>query len=169
MEEWKDVVGAEQFYEVSSYGNVRNKSNGKTLKPRVGKNGYPKVELAYGLNIHRSVHRLVAEAFVNNPFSFPCVNHKDENKENNRADNLEWCTYQYNCRYGNGALARNSKVIQYDLAGNTLKTWDSMKEAAETLNLKYQGISRCCRNKRKTCGGFMWSYADLEDIRKYAS
>lgn len=166
MEQWKDVVGAEQFYEVSNYGNVRNKANGNALKPIVGTNGYPRVELAYGLNKHRSIHRLVAEAFVDNPFCFPCVNHKDENKSNNRADNLEWCTYQYNCRYGKGALARNRKIIQYDMGGNALKIWDSMKEASVSLGVNREGISECCRMVKKTCGGFMWSYANLESVRK---
>ena len=112
---------------------------------------------------------MVAEAFVPNPFGFRCVNHIDENKLNNKSENLEWCTYQYNARYGKGSLARNNKVIQYDMAGNALKIWDSMKEASETLGLKYQGISRCCRMQTKSCGGFMWSFANLEDIRKYAS
>lgn len=168
MEEWKDVVGAEEYYQVSNLGRIRNKITKDILKPSMsGK--YRHIELKYGINKNVLIHRLVAEAFIPNPFNFRCVNHIDENKENNRADNLEWCTYQYNNTYGKGALERNSKIIQYDMAGNALKIWESMKEAAESLNLNYQGISMCCRNKRKSCGGYMWSFANLEDIRKYSN
>lgn len=165
MEEWKDVVGAEGFYQISNKGRIRNKLTREILKPsRSGK--YRHIQLKYGINKNALVHRMVAEAFVPNPFNLRCVNHIDENKENNCAENLEWCTYQYNCRYGKGALKRNSKVIQYDMAGNALKIWDSMKEASERLGVAYQGISMCCRNKRKSCGGYMWSFANLEHVRK---
>ena len=168
MEEWKDVVGAEQFYQISDLGRIRNKITKDILKP--SKSGaYRHIELRYGINKNVLIHRLVAEAFIPNPFNFRCVNHIDEDKENNCADNLEWCTYQYNCRYGNGSLARNSKIIQYDMRGNALKIWNSMKEAAECLGINYQGISSCCRNKKKSSGGFMWSFANLEDMRKYAN
>ena len=166
MEIWKDIVGAEQYYQVSSNGNVRNKVTGQIVKPSTSGN-YLHVELRYGINKHCSVHRLVAEAFIDNPFGFPCVNHKDENKENNNVENLEWCTYQYNCKYGMGSLARNSRVIQYEMNGNAIKIWDSMKEAAEVVGVKYQSISRCCRGLIKSSGGYMWSFANLEDVRKY--
>lgn len=165
MEQWKNVIGAEEHYQISNLGRVKNKHTGDILKPsRSG--AYRHIELKYGVNKHCLIHRLVAEAFIPNPFNFRCVNHKDEDKENNRADNLEWCTYQYNARYGKGALSRNSKIIQYDMAGNALRIWDSIKEAEKALGLRYQGISACCRMKKKTCGGYMWSYANLEDIRK---
>ena len=168
MEHWKDVVGAEEHYQISDFGRVKIKHTGDILKP--SRNGrYMHIELRYGVNRNFLIHRMVAEAFIPNPFGLRCVNHKDENKQNNNLDNLEWCTYQYNARYGKGSLARNSKVIQYDMAGNALKIWDSIKDASEALNLKYQNISRCCRNERKSSGGFMWSFANLEDIRKYAS
>ncbi len=167
MEIWKDVIGAEEFYEISSLGRIRNKITKNILKPsKSGK--YRHIQLKYGINKNVLIHRLVAEAFIPNPFNFRCVNHIDENKENNSADNLEWCTYQYNCKYGKGALKRNSKIIQYDMCGNAIKIWESIKEASESLGVLYQGISMCCRNKRKTCGGYMWSFASLEDVRKYS-
>lgn len=168
MEEWRDVVGGEEFYQISSMGRIRNKKTQKILKP--SKSGaYRHIELKYGINKNCSIHRLVAEAFIPNPFELKCVNHIDENKENNKVENLEWCTYQYNRKYGKGSLARNSKIIQYDMAGNALKIWGSIKEASEKHGLNYQGISMCCRNKRKSCGGYMWSFANLEDVRRYGA
>ena len=166
MEEWKDVVGAEEYYQISSLGRIKNKGTGEILKPSIS-SGYRHIELRYGINKMVLIHRLVAEAFIPNPFGFRCVNHKDENKLNNCVDNLEWCTYQYNATYGKGALQRNSKVIQYDMAGNAMQIWESMKEASEKLEINYQGISACCRGKKKSSGGYMWSYANLEDVRRY--
>ena len=168
MAEWKDVVGAENFYQVSDSGLVRNKSTGDILKPSTS-GGYAHIELRYGINKNASVHRLVAEAFIPNPFNFRCVNHIDENKLNNHVENLEWCTYQYNATYGKGALQRNSRVIQFDMAGNALSIWESIKDASEKTNVLYQGISACCRGKTKSAGGYMWSYANLENIRKYVT
>lgn len=163
---WKDVVGAEDYYQISSFGRVKNKGTGEILKPsKSGK--YRHIELRYGINRNFLIHRMVAEAFIPNPFNLRCVNHIDENKENNHVDNLEWCTYQYNTTYGKGSLQRNSKIIQYDMAGNALKIWESIKEASENLGIKYQNISACCRGKKKSSGGYMWSYANLEDVRKY--
>lgn len=164
MELWKDVVGAEEFYQVSSYGRVRNKITKDILKP--SKSGeYRHIGLRYGFNKDVLIHRLVAEAFIPNPLGLRCVNHIDENKENNRADNLEWCSYQYNTKYGQGALKRNQRIIQYDLQGNAIKIWESMKEASEELGLCYQGISNCCRGIKKSCGGYAWTYANIQNIR----
>lgn len=131
MEVWKDVVGAEKFYEVSSHGRIRNKITNDILKP--SKSGdYRHIKLKYGINKDVLIHRIVAEAFIPNPFNFRCVNHIDENKENNCADNLEWCTYQYNCTYGNGALKRNSRIIQKDVMNHVVKgtkpDWCPIKE-----------------------------------------
>lgn len=165
MEIWKDVVGAEDYYQISNLGRIKNKGTGEVLKPSKS-GGYRHIVLRYGIDKNVLIHRIVAEAFIPNPLNLRCVNHKDENKLNNRVDNLERCTYQYNNRYGQGAMQRNSKIIQYDLAGNALKIWDSMKEASETLGLNYQSISMCCRNKRKSCGGYAWTYANIVDIKK---
>ena len=165
MEEWKDVVGAEEYYQISNLGRIKNKLTGDILKPsRSG--GYRHIVLRYGINRNVTIHRLVAEAFIPNPFNLRCVNHKDENKENNHADNLEWCTHRYNLSYGKNATQRNQRIIQYDLQGNALKIWESMKEASESLKIGAEGISACCRGKKKSSGGYAWTYANIIDIKK---
>lgn len=155
---WKDVVGYERYYEVSNFGNIRNKITGKKLTPSLKRNGYMAVDLRYGEAHTISVHRIVANAFIDNPNNLPCVNHKNEIKTDNRSDNLEWCTQKYNANYGYGANARNTPILQLDIEGRFVRMWSSIKDAAETLGIKYQGISRVCRGERKTSGGFKWEY-----------
>lgn len=122
MEEiWKDVVGFEGVYQVSNLGRVRSLGfdiwhKGRILKPHLDSRGY---YLMVGLNRnkhphHKNVHRLVAEAFIPNPNNYPCVNHKDECKTNNNVDNLEWCTYEYNMNYNNGAAMKRAIKTRYE-------------------------------------------------------
>jgi hypothetical protein len=125
MEEiWKDVVGYEGLYEVSNYGRVRSLHFRTTtekyfIQIRVGGAGYCKCTLCRNREKDTiEVHRLVAMAFMDNPFNLPCVNHKDEDKTNNFVyvnpdgtvdvdkSNLEWCTYSYNNKYGKGNKQR---------------------------------------------------------------
>lgn len=101
-ERWRAIRGYEGEYEVSDHGRVRSiKSGGIILKPEIKRNGYITVCLwQKNAKKNRLVHRLVAEAFLPNLTTFDEVNHKDENKTNNRIDNLEWCSRKYNMRYG---------------------------------------------------------------------
>lgn len=116
MEEiWKDIEGFEGYYQVSSYGRVKSCARcictgGRTnheisnLKERILKcnnaDVYPGVVLCKeGKTFSKTVHRLVAQAFIPNPDNLPCINHKDCNPHNNCVDNLEWCTYKYNNEY----------------------------------------------------------------------
>lgn len=88
-------------YEVSNLGNVRRIRDGHQMYKEKSKAGYLRVGLSKnGKYTHLLVHRLVAKAFIPNENNYPQVNHIDENKENNRVDNLEWCTASYNARYG---------------------------------------------------------------------
>lgn len=120
MEEWRKIENTVAPYEVSNEGNVRSldyfdKSNhlrkGKML-PKYLVKGY------YYVTIDRKLvrlHRLVAKAFIPNDNNLPHVNHKDENKLNNFADNLEWCDSKYNCNYGN----RNKKISERNITEET--------------------------------------------------
>lgn len=112
---WKDIVGYEDFYQISNFGRVKSKGryilckNGKQffkhpqiIKPTLVNSGYKTINL-HGKNgklYTRLVHRLVAEHFIPNPNEWEQVNHKDENKHNNQVSNLEWCTQEYNSLYG---------------------------------------------------------------------
>ena len=118
------------------------------------------------------IHRLVAKAFVPNPHNLPQVNHKDENKDNNNADNLEWCTATYNLNYGthNEMVSKSNinnpkisrKVLQFDLDGRFLKEWESTMEIQRQLGFPSTHISACCLGKKyhKTSGGYIWRYAE---------
>ena len=122
MEEWRDIPGYEGLYQASNFGKIRSltkkivqfngynysekKYNGKILKPSIVR-GYERVLLQdKGIKRNYFVHRLVAMTFIENPNNLPYINHKDENKLNNKVENLEWCTQSYNINYGN----RNKKV-----------------------------------------------------------
>ena len=164
MEEiWQDIIGYEGKYQVSNMGNVKSlnyhrENREKQLKPKLRKNGYLDVML-YDFNKRRKtimVHILVSEAFIANPQYLPQVNHKDKDKTNNKVENLEWCTAKYNVIY-----SRGKKVNQYDLNGNFIKCYDTISNATRSLRLSTkQGIICCCKGKQKTCGGFIWKYAD---------
>lgn len=123
MEEWKSIPGYECLYEISSYGRVKsleryryNNGEKQLLKERILKphntKGYFTVCL-YKNKTHKLylIHRLVAQAFIPNPDNLPQVNHKDEDKTNNRVNNLEWCTAKYNMNY-NDVLKRRSQRMK---------------------------------------------------------
>ena len=175
MEEiWKDIEGYEGLYKISNYGNIINLHSrwGKRKKPRKLTLSINKDYIRCGLSKDGKetkfyVHRLVAKNFIPNPNNYPCINHKDENKLNNNANNLEWCDYSYNNNYGsrNDKVAKKlkngiycKKIMQYDLSGNLIKEWVSINEASRKLNIKPSCICLCCRNKQKTASGYIWRY-----------
>ena len=112
---WKDIKNYEGLYEVSNYGNVRSLKYGKIkyLKPADDGNGYYFVNLSKnGIVKNFKIHRLVANAFIPNPNNLPQINHKDEDKTNNKANNLEWCNNRYNTRYSNSKQVMESAKME---------------------------------------------------------
>ena len=168
LEEWKQIIGFPSYL-VSNYGRVKSLSRDYKygshediiLSP-TNRRGYLGVTLFRdGKRYHKAVHRLVAEAFIPNPNNLPCVNHKDENRTNNSADNLEWCTHEYNSHYGacreKISKGVSRKVAQYAKTGELIKIWDSMTSASEYVGITISSISYCCKHYPKfSAGGFKW-------------
>lgn len=174
MEEWKPVVGFDGLYQVSNLGRVKSLNYNKTgeerlMTPSVYSNGYLRVKLAKNkVRKLYLVHRLVAMAFIPNPYNLPCINHKDENPSNNCVENLEWCTQQYNLTYGTRIekvtkKTRNDKrskqIAQYSLDGELVKVWPSSHEIERVLGFRHGNCTNCCRGYQKTAYGFIWRYA----------
>lgn len=163
MEVWKDISGFEN-YQISNYGNVKSLNYGRTgksklLKPTVSGKGYLQVRLyKSGKLTALMVHRLVAMEFIPNSNNWKQINHKDENKFNNNANNLEWCDNQYNNTY-NGKHNKIAKaVIQRSKAGNEIARYKSIREAERKTGIKNITITRCCKGVYKTAGGYVWEY-----------
>lgn len=180
LEEWRYVVGFED-YMVSNLGNVKSLNYMKThkeklLKQQIDKDGYHTVCIK---QVPRKVHRLVAQAFIPNPNSLPLVNHKDEDKGNNKVPNLEWCTYKYNNTYNDRAIKSGKKNKKSLFNSNTKfrskpvlchqnsKIYMSQTQAGKHLNVNDGNIGKVIKGIYKHTGGYTFSYATKEDINNY--
>ena len=161
---WKDIKDYEGHYQVSNLSRVKSIKFGKEriLKPVTDRHGYLIVGL-WKNNKQKTykVHRLVAEAFIDNTDNLPQVNHKDENPLNNNVNNLEWCNSKYNCNFGTRieriSKRRSKTVLQYDLEGNFIREWKSTAECGR--NGFDQGhVAACCRGKLKKHKDSIWRY-----------
>ena len=154
----KDIKDYEGLYAITEDGRIWSYRSNRFLKPYVRK-GYLRVKLYInGVEKDFSIHRLVAFAYLPNPDNLPEVNHKDENKQNNCVDNLEWVTHQENMNYGTRneriSKAQGKAVLCVEL--NTV--FHSLNEAARQLKIDPSSISKACRGELKTCGGFHWEF-----------
>lgn len=171
MEVWKDIPDYEGKYQISNKGRVKSlPRNDKfckrgyeiIMKAFVCGSGYQEVLLS--LDDRRKpmlIHRMVAEAFVPNPDGKQEVNHKDGNKTNNDANNLEWVTPSENIRHSYDTQinkGRGRKVVCVE----TGEVFDSIKEAADKYGLQVPLIWKCCNGKQKTTGGYHWNYKEAE-------
>jgi hypothetical protein len=158
---WKPVVGFEKYYSVSNNGDILSHRTGKLRKPVLCKgNGYFTVVLNGDnkLKETKTVHRMVAEAFLERSPEQTCVNHKNECKTDNRVDNLEWCTKHYNNTY-NGKDQRCCKpVVQINETTGEEKRWVSARAAYAAGIAEYKNISACCRGLRPRAGGYKWRF-----------
>lgn len=163
---WKDIKDYEGLYQVSNWGRVKSLNYHrmgfeKILKTKVDKDGYLTVMLNNPRKTFK-VHRLVAEAFIPNSNNYPIINHKDENKQNNVAINLEWCDVKYNNEYNNGqkrrAIKRLKPILQYTLNNELVREWESAKQAEMEGGFNNVCICKCCKGHIKYHKGFRWSY-----------
>ena len=183
IEVWKNVKGFDNYL-ISNYGKVKNTmfnnrycsfKKEHILKPSKNGQGYLFVELSKnGKSKIKTIHRLVAENFLQNIENFPCVNHIDGNKENNNVKNLEWCTFSHNIKHSYklglqkpserqkkiisewDSIHHKKQVFQFSLTGEFIKCWGSQKEAGMALNINKSSISNCVRKKSKSAGGYIW-------------
>lgn len=192
QEIWKDIKEYEGLYQISNLGNLISIKHNR-IKPIIVKT--QKSQRYLRVNLWKkgeyktfSIHRLVAEAFLPNPNKFPVVNHKDGNKLNNKANNLEWCTQSHNVKesyklglqkiftppmrenyipwnkgkkMSTNYINKNystKKVNQYTMNNDFIKCWNSIAQAEKELGITH--ISMCCKDKRKSAGNYIWRYAD---------
>ena len=181
---WKDIPNYEGMYQVSNLGEVKSLNYNHTkcaklLKVSINNYGYCTVTID-GKRV--KVHRLVAQAFIPNPYNLPQVNHKNENKTDNRVSNLEWCDAKYNCNYGtrnlrmgdslsgngNGMYGKkHSSETKAKIGGKIKKKvicietdmiFDSLKDLANYLDVNYNSVIRVLNGSRKSLKGLHFKY-----------
>lgn len=175
---WKDIQYYEGFYQVSNTGKVRSCDrtivdsigrkhfyNGQVLTPMVVAGGYLEVNLSRGDErkpFH--IHRLVAQAFLPNPKNLPCINHIDENKQNNAAQNLEWCSYKYNTNYGTCM----GRAIQ--TRNENPKWYEKVKKHTRKIGKKYGRINGSKNSKPilqySLDGKFIKEWASMHEVKR---
>jgi len=179
MEEiWKSIEGFEELYEVSNFGRVKSleklgsvyAGKGKPRKKFIIKEKliegwvqeYQVIELRKNGKGHsKKVHRLVAEAFIPNTYGKPQVNHIDENKLNNRLNNLEWVTAEENVNHGTALVRRIKSQSKPILATkeDTKIYFKSIKEASDYLKVNRSCISHSLAGRAKKIKGFTFEFA----------
>ena len=161
MKEIWAVVAWAPKYKVSNYGNLVNTETNKPIAGTVNNRGYRRYDLCVnGKRIVKSGHRLVAEAFLEKVDGKPLINHKDGNKLNNRADNLEWCTSKENSQHAHfvlGVEPPNKKAVRCVETG---VVYESCCEAERKTGIQNAHINLCCNKKRKTARNLHWEFVD---------
>lgn len=173
---WKKILGFEQ-YEISSDGRIRNTTTGTIITPAKTQLGYLIVVL-WSKKIHRQktlkVHRLVAQHFIPNYDNKPEINHKNGIRDDNRVENLEWCTRSENVKHSYDALGRKAyslgkfgkdnpkvKIVLQISDNSVVASFYGLKAAAESIGTNYIGhIGECCLGKRKRAYGYKWKYKE---------
>ena len=176
---WKPIEGFEGYYQISNMGRVkslertvRNSRGCRTvaeriLNPQSNSKGYLYVNLYKDGKMKRCrVNRLVAQAFLPNPDNLPCINHKDENKQNNCMDNLEWCSRSYNLTYNDRAKKVSEKnkkpIYSINKVSGLIMYWNSAKEASRVLGIAPQSISNCLKGRHKSIKGYTFFYENAD-------
>lgn len=162
----KDIKGYEGEYAVTSCGKIWSYKSNKFLKLKDQRQGYKLVILTHdGVQRTLQVHRLVANTYLSNPNNYPCINHKNGIKEDNRVQNLEWCTYSQNMQhaYATGLMNVEGKIMK----GHNCKkvkcietgiVYESGAAAARAMGLDPSHISKVCQGKAKSHKGFHFEF-----------
>lgn len=158
---WEDIFNDGKYF-ISNLGNIKN-SKGITLKQHKDKDGYMIINLC---GTTYKVHRIVAGKFLDNSKCYTEVNHKNEIKNDNRVENLEWCSRKYNINYGTTIKriketqlnnpTSSKRVFQYTKENEKINEFPSINEASRITEICNVNISQCCNGKRKTAGGYIW-------------
>ena len=170
-EVWKDVKDYEGYYQISNHGNFRSvdrlversdgttaRYKGKEIMGSVNNLGYRRFTLSKdGKATKELAHRLVGKHFVPNPHEFEEINHIDENKLNNKADNLEWCTRWHNLTHGSRLKNMSYKVRRTHIATGEVKIYPSASSVRED-GFDQGHVSRVCRGEKQTHKGYTWEY-----------
>ena len=196
-EVWKDIVDFPN-YQISNLGRVKSKerisnccyNSKRKVKERIlilsnNKKGYKTVCLFKNKKHNKTVHRLVAQAFIPNPNNYPIINHINGIKGNNRVENLEWCTHKYNTSesYRLGLqkpsdkqrnivseYCKNNRIkstFQFDKKGNFIKEWESAVKIEKELGISRKSISQCVKGRSKSAGGFIWITKEQFEANAY--
>ena len=183
IEVWKDISGFEGLYKISSFGRImsfKKDKNGVILKNTNRKGDYFSFVLQGKGKKTKStrIHRLVAEAFIPNPNNLPEVNHKDGNKQNNRVENLEWCSRSYNAKHSlnmhpeqldpmiyYNKILRPKPIVQLRKDGTIVNRFENGAEASRITGVCQRNILQVANrtpfkpgHPRKTAGGFVWRF-----------
>lgn len=161
---WKKLP-IDERYLVSNTGLIKG-IDGRILKPAIDTRGYKFVTLNNNYKqFHLSIHRAVALCFIPNPNNYPQVNHIDEDKTNNKVENLEWCTNKYNSHYSHSKpvlmIDKNTKKV--------LKRFEALRDVDIYFGKEvHQSISKCCNNKSKykTAYGYIWKFEELVELKR---
>lgn len=166
MEQWKDIVGYENCYQISNFGNVKNIQTNKILIGDTNNVGYKRVTLYKPVKKRFFIHRLVAIYFCDGYQEDLVVNHKDGNKQNNHADNLEWVTRSENDLHAFKMNLRKvypsqfkHRILAYDKNTKLLvKEYKNVQECCDDLKIARSNIYNCCNGKQQSCKGYILKY-----------
>lgn len=176
MEVWKTIKGYEGRYLVSNQGNIMSCQTGKLMNFGKDKSGYYVVNLSNNNGRKTQlVHRIVAHAFVSKPKGLNEVNHINENKNDNRVENLEWISHSENLKKywanhpemyqkcdgktKNETKHSKKQVLQINLKNQVINTWENLATIHKILGYHPTSLIECCVGKRKTAYGYKWQFA----------
>ena len=159
MEVWKEILGYNGRYKVSNNGRVIN-NKGRILKVDINQKGYARVQLTKdGKKTNAKVHRLVANAFIPNPYNLPQVNHINEDKLDNRVGNLCWVDNRTNMMLNTNRTCRRRPVEAYAIDGKKIGSFKSIAAASRATGIDRYSISAACLGTQKVAGGCIWKFS----------